>query len=296
MRPSLAPAHDGGAANDASYRSRGKSHHVRRDGSERCACRRRRQRNHEIEELLLTGAVSFPIPLDRTPTSTAIPDRHEDQRRGLYARCAHRVAIRRDPDDECRRHIHLRPQRRVRSQAFTSSRRRPPPSMYRVVDDGAGGFDTATVTIVVTGVNHAPRGAAGRQRRRGQQTLSGQCHRRNGYRRHGGRRGHGYDFDPLFVVLSPAAQLGCSFRDPWTALPATLNANGGYTFVPTMLLPMRSIEGQVVTQQVTYTISDGQGGGAGDADTHHHGPERCALHCARHSADNIDGRKQRVDP
>ncbi len=128
------------------------------------------------------------------------------------------------------------------------------------ISDGNGGFGTATVTISISGVNDAPVTTADTNSGTEQQTLSGNLI--TGTVTAGsGAGGADTDVDggPLAVLALGIGSVGSPIVLTHGTL--TVQANGSYTFVPNATANALD-QSQVVLEQITYTVTDGNGGTA----------------------------------
>jgi VCBS repeat-containing protein len=128
------------------------------------------------------------------------------------------------------------------------------------VSDGNGGFAIATVSLTINGVNDVPIAVADTNIGTEQQTLSGNLI--TGTVTAGsGAGGPDTDVDGGPLVVS-ALSLG-SIGSPIVLTHGTLTvqSNGSYKFVPNATANALD-QGQIITEQVTYTVADGNGGTA----------------------------------
>ena len=126
------------------------------------------------------------------------------------------------------------------------------------IDDGNGGVDTATVTINIVGLNDAPLATPDDNSGTEAQSLSGNIIAGTvGSGAGAGGADTDVDGDQLFVSALSTGTVGAPVALTYGAL--TVQSDGSYTFMPNATANALD-EGEVVTEQVTYTISDGNGG------------------------------------
>jgi len=126
------------------------------------------------------------------------------------------------------------------------------------VADGKGGFDTATVTITINGQNDAPIAIADTNSGTEQQTLSGDL-LAGAIGAGTGTGGADTDVDGGALTITALSFGSVGIPVVLTHGKLTINSNGSYTFVPSATANTLD-QGQVVVEQVTYTVSDGNGG------------------------------------
>ncbi len=134
------------------------------------------------------------------------------------------------------------------------------PQVTYTATDSNGGTDAARLNITVTPVNDAPIAMADTNSGTESQLLSGNVIAGT-VASGSGTGGPDTDIDggALTVTALSTGAVGAPIALTYGTL--TIQSNGSYSFVPNATANTLD-QGQVVTQQITYTVSDGNGGTA----------------------------------
>ncbi len=132
-------------------------------------------------------------------------------------------------------------------------------SLSYTVSDGVGGTDTATVTVLVTGVNDAPEASDNAYATSEDAAVSGNLITDD--------TGDGVDADDdndslrVASVNGSAVAVGSAIILPGTGATLTVALNGGFTYDPTTSASLNALAAGATAQDTfTYAINDGNGG------------------------------------